>query len=251
MTYLWIRHAKNESTTFFHESASVLSSGFRLNGACLLEIAVGFIFWWTNSSLFRPVCRVLCCLVVSCVVWCCLVLPCLQRPLVLLYLILCCQALSCFVLCTVTHKPFTLKFSHHEFSLSYISLWVVKMAMQLDPVPVDTGSTKAPSNRSHLYHDNPHTDTFTHTTSPSSLTSTSTSIFVYSWQDSHRPLRGIKKTKSLFFYTGNERLEMDLWLIVGMHLARLQHGICHHGRWTYHDRLAFWSCEGSSLNEGH
>ncbi len=165
-----IRHAKKWIRLFFHESASVLSSGFRLNGAWLLEIAVGFIFGWTNSSLFTPVCRVLCCLVVSCVVWCGLVSPSLQWPLFFLYLVLWCQTLSCFALCTVTHKPFALHFFHHELSLSYISLWVVRMTMHLDPVTVDTGSTKAPINRSHLCHDIPYTNTFKHTTSPWSLT---------------------------------------------------------------------------------
>ncbi len=71
---------KNEYTTCFHESASVLRGGFRLNCAWLLEIDAGFIIWSKNSSLFT--CCAWCCLVVSCVVWCGLVLPCLEWPLV-------------------------------------------------------------------------------------------------------------------------------------------------------------------------
>ena len=111
---------KNEYTTCFHESASDLRRGFRFNGAWLLEIAAGFIFWWTKSSLFT--CGVLSCLVVSCVVWCDRVLPCLQWALVFLLLLLCCKALSSFVVCALTHKPFPLHFFHHDLSISYLSL---------------------------------------------------------------------------------------------------------------------------------
>ena len=105
----------------------------------------------------------LCCVVVSCVVWCGLVLPCLPWPLVFLCLVLCCEALSCYVLCPSPHKPFALHFFCHDSFLTYISFWVVIMALQRDTVSQEEGTITSPVHRLHLYYASRFIDTFKHT----------------------------------------------------------------------------------------
>ncbi len=76
------------------------------------------------------------------------------------------------------------------------------MALQQDTVSINTGSTTVPINRSHLCHDFPYIDTFTHTIYPSSWPF----IFLpYSWilcRPRTDPTMVLKQQNLCFFLPG-------------------------------------------------
>ncbi len=142
----------NEYITCFHESASVLRRGFRLNGAWLRENAAGFIFWWTNSSLFT--CGVWCmlsCCVLCCRVWFCLALSSLSG--LLSYYILSCVVRPCLVLSCVLYHTNTLHstsiimtyLSHASVSglSAWTCSWTPSPSIQGALQPLSTGHTFA------------------------------------------------------------------------------------------------------------
>jgi hypothetical protein len=115
----------NEYTTCFHESASVLRGGFRLNCAWLLEIDAGFILWWKNSSLFTCAFDVvLLCLVLFGVVLSCLVLSGLLSNCILSCVVRPCLVLSCVLFHTnpLHSTSFITTFLSHT-SVSRLSEW--------------------------------------------------------------------------------------------------------------------------------
>ena len=217
---------KNEYTTCFDECASVLCRGFIINGGGLLEKPALFIFWWRNSSLFLGLRPMLCCCVLLRQVWSCVALSSMSSGLILSCRVLCGLVLFCL-------RCFSTQTLCPEL-LSSISIWVVRMAEPQETVPLDGGSTIAPSNRSHLCH------VFPYIAHPLSFIQALTSPFIFMSysQPSHRPRNGLVQTKTLLFSPWHTTAKMDLCLIFEQCLARHEYGICHHGQWRDHDGLS-------------